>query len=350
MTMTTDDEATTRTADAQAGAGHGSLLRAEVHRFTARRFVRVLLLLVVAAYLVITPLVAVTQFAKPSAASLAAARAGVAKAVTEQNGFREECLSQPRQDDISAEEACGPPLTADDLNVSDFIEKPAFVLADNLPAGAVGVGAAVAALAFIIGATYVGAEWSSRSMVSLLFWEPRRLKVMATKLGVTAAAAVMLGVVAQAVWLVSAELMARTRGTTDALPRHFWTDLFAQQGRSTLLVVIAALIGFGIANLVRNTGASLGVGFVYFAIVENAVRVMRPGWQQWLLTDNAAALVTKGGHRIYLYESATSGGSMDGMPERQVLLSNLHGGLFLCLVTAALLAVGVWSFKRRDLQ
>ena len=66
-------------------------------------------------------------------------------------------------------------------------------------------------------------------------------------------------------------------GTDDALPAGFWGDLLAAQGRSVLLTVLVALLGFGLTNLVRNTGAALGIGFVYFAVLENGVRACRPG-------------------------------------------------------------------------
>lgn len=354
MTATTGAPTETAAAAPDTSTPRGSLLRAEVRRFTARRFIRVLLLLAVVGYLIVTPLVAVTQFAKPSAAGLVEARQRINRIVAEQNQQRDECLKQPvpaKAAGVPADEMCGPPASPDSFDVAQFVGKRPFQLRSALPAGALAMGAAVAALAFVFGATYVGAEWSSRSMVALLFWEPRRVRVMAVKLGVIAAAAVALAVVAQGVWLASAELMARTRGSTDGLPAHFWSQLVAQQGRSTLLVVVAALLGFGIANLVRNTGAALGVGFVYFAVVETAIRGFRPGWQQWLLTDNAVALVSRGGHRLYLADE----GYVDKQGSyvqsgREVVMSNLHGGLVLGLVTAALLAVGVWTFRRRDLH
>ena len=40
--------------------------------------------------------------------------------------------------------------------------------------------------------------------------------------------------------------------------------------------VIAALLAFGLTNLVRNTGAALGVAFVYLVIGESLVRGLRP--------------------------------------------------------------------------
>jgi ABC-2 type transport system permease protein len=330
----------------------GSLFRAEVHRFSARRFIRWLLVLSVVAYLIILPLVAMTQFSKPNAGVLADAQRKMDQVVAEQEQFREQCLNDPnRPSDVPVEEACGPEPSGSDFRLEDFIDNPPFRLATQLPDGAVAIGVMSAMLAFLIGATYVGAEWSSKSMVALLFWEPRRLKVMAVKLGVTAASAAVLGVLAQAVWWGTAEILARTRGDRADLPVHFWSDLFGQQGRTVLFVVLASLLGFGIANLIRNTGASLGVGFVYFAVIETAVRGFRPGWQEWLLTDNAAALILNGGQRLFIYD----GGYVDEQGQfvdngREVVLSNVHGGLVLGIVTAAIVVTGVVLFKRRDLH
>ena len=188
-------------------------------------------------------------------------------------------------------------------------------------------------------------------MVALLFWETRRLRVVLVKLGVLLAAAAALAVVAQALWWATARVMAQTLGSTGPLPRGFYGDLLAQQGRAVLLVMLVGALGFAIANLIRNTGAALGVGFVYFAIVENAVRNLRPAWQEWLLSDNAAALVLEGGHRVYIYNEGfvdEQGAYVDG--GRELLLSNLHGGLVLGLATALLVALGVVLFARRDLH
>ena len=327
----------------------GSLLRAEAHRFSARRFIRWLLLLSVLAYLVILPLVAFTQYSKPNADVLADAQRRLDASVAEQRMFREQCLEQVPEGE-SAENFCGTEDQEFQPSVSDFIDQPPFVLADALPEGSVAIGVMTAVLAFLIGATYVGAEWSTRSMVALLFWEPRRLKVMGVKLAVTTAGASLLAVLAQAVWWGTAEVIAATRGNRDNLPEGFWPDLLGQQARIVLFVVMVSLLGFGIANLVRNTGAALGVGFVYFVIVENAVRGFKPAWQEWLLVENASALIRTGGHTIFLYDEFVDeqGNFVDN--GREVVLSNLHGGLVLGMVTTVLVVVGVLLFKRRDLH
>lgn len=329
-----------------AGTGrHGSLARAEVRRFRSRRFIRVLLALAAIGYLLAVGLASANAFGKTTPDRLAAAQRNVQQAVQQQNDFRQQCLADPnRPADLPDDQVCGPVASADSYRVEDFLDSRPFVLATRLPEVALPVAAATAALAFLIGATYIGAEWSSRSIVALLFWEPRRVRVMAVKLAVLTAAAALLGVLTQAIWWGTARLMAAALGTAKGLPSGFYGHLLAQQGRAVVLVVLAALLGFAFSNLVRNTGAALGVGFVYFAVVETAVRAIHPAWQEWLLTNNAVALVKSGGLRLYLYDPRLPTG------QRELFLTNLHGGLVLGLATGFLVGLGVIAFSRRDLQ
>jgi ABC-type transport system involved in multi-copper enzyme maturation permease subunit len=336
--------------------GKGSLLRSEMHRLVSRRFIRWLLLLATATYLLITVIVGLTQFAKSSDEGLAKARVRLEQAVADQNAFRQDCANDDnRPADVPVDEACGPEATASDFRVEDFVDPKPFVLRSALPDVSIAVGVATAALAFLIGATYVGAEWSSRSMVALLFWEPRRMRVMAAKLTVLAGAVAAIALAGQLVWLASAEILAGTRGTSAGLPKTFWSDLVQQQARTVFFVVIMALLGFGIANLIRHTAAALGVAFVYIAILEPAVRIARPRWQQWLYTDNVVALLSKHGNHILLgdsgsFSSSSSSSSDPITPPHELVLSNLHGALVLGLVTAAIVLAGIVSFQRRDLH
>ncbi|MCW2679068.1 MAG: conserved rane protein of unknown function [Frankiales bacterium] len=349
------DVATPPVVAAPAGddvAARGSLLRAEARRFTSRRFIRVLLLLAAAGYVAAIAIASSTAFAKTTPEGLAAAQRSIEQLVAEQDRYREQCLAQPgRPADVSDDQFCGTPARGSDFRAEDFLDKRPFVLSEGLPAGAIAVGVAVAALSFLIGSTYIGAEWTSRSIVALLFWQPRRVRVIGAKLVVLTAAAVLLAVVAQAVWWATARVMAGALGKAGPLPADFYGDLLGQQSRAVLLAVLAALLGFGISNLVHNTAAALGVGFVYFAVVETAIRNLRPAWQEWLLTDNAAALLTDGGYRLYVYGEGfvdERGTYVDS--GRELLLSNLHGGLVLGFVTTLVVGVGVLLFARRDLH
>ena len=102
-----------------------------------------------------------------------------------------------------------------------------------------------ALIAFVAGATWIGAEWSTRSRAALLFWEPRRLRVVATKTGVLLAGVAVLGALAQAAWLGMAALLDAVAGDGAALPPGFWDGMLAMQGRAVLLTVLTGLGGFG---------------------------------------------------------------------------------------------------------
>jgi ABC-type transport system involved in multi-copper enzyme maturation permease subunit len=332
-------------APATAPAGRfGGLLTAEVHRFLARRFIHLLLLLAAIGWVTATVL-GLLFHASPTPERLAAAEAARAEQVQMQNDAREECLqdAQPT-DEIPLEDWCGPATTVADVPLDWFLDPAPFSFAADGVGGAVAFSAAGAILAFLVGATFIGAEWSTRSMVALLFWETRRPRVLGAKIVVVAGASAVLGVVAQGAWLAMAGLWQAIAGDGAALPAGFWSELLGTAGRGVLLTTLAGLLGFGLTNLVRNTGAALGVGFVYFAVLETAVRALRPEWQPWLLTNNATALVLPEGLTLYTgYDQATR-------QSIEYLLGNLQAGVFMAVVTAVVLAAGIVLFSRRDLH
>ncbi|HEV7210881.1 MAG TPA: ABC transporter permease subunit [Blastococcus sp.] len=329
-----------------ATAGRGSLLRAEALRFRSRRFLRILLGLAVLGWVAAT-VVALSHYGVPTDADRATARQTVQQIVAQNEAGRQQCLADPnRPAGAAPEEACGPPPTAADFSVDDFLPHQPFDLARTGTTGALGFGAAAAVLAFLVGATWIGAEWSSRSLVALLFWVPRRGTVMGAKIAVLVLASALLGVLAQAAWLATAGILRAVDSTGGPLPHGFWGHLLATQGRGVLLTVVAALLGFGLTNLIRNTGAALGIGFVYFAVVETAVKILRPAWEPWLLTSNAAGLITPGGLKVYIFDAA---GPTGFDQPRVFVVHNLQAGILLGVVTAVIVGAGVYLFQRRDL-
>jgi hypothetical protein len=318
----------------------GRLLRTEFHRFRSRRFIQVLLALALLGWLVAV-VIGLTQFGEPTEADFAEARQRIQQEVAVQESFRQDCLDDPGIPDRD----CPPAIDASFFQVEDFLDKEPFDFAGAAQAGAAGFGGASAVLAFLIGATWIGAEWSARSLVALLFWVPQRLKVMGSKILVLAVATALFGIAVQLAWLAMAGLLDAVAGTEEPLPPDFWPDLLAAQARTVLLVVLVALIGFGLANLVRNTGAALGVGFVYFAIAETALRILRPAWEPWLLSNNIAGLLIPGGVAIPVQE-----GTPGLTPPTEYVIGNLQAGVYLGAVTAVAVGIGVVLFARRDMQ
>jgi ABC-type transport system involved in multi-copper enzyme maturation permease subunit len=323
----------------------GSLFRSEVHRFRSRRFIQVLLGLAVLGWLAATG-IALLNYGEPTQADYAVAQERMDQFRDQEEQFREQCVQDAETAGQSEEQFCGAPLDESTWRVEDFLDTAPFDFAAAGQSGAMAFAAFAAVLAFLIGATWIGAEWSTRSIVALLFWVPDRLRVVSTKIGVLALATAILGVIAQLSWLLMAWILQSLVGADAALPAGFWPDLLAEQGRSVLLTVLVGLIGFGLANLIRNTGAALGVGFVYFAVLENALRIFAPPSDRWLLSTNAVALVLPGGTRIYDYSAVEA--ELGEPPS--FLVTNLHGGLVVTAFVAVIVGVGVLLFTRRDLH
>lgn len=328
---------------AGAAPTFGRLLRVEFRRLFARRFTVVLLGLSVLGYLAATVFLW-SAYSQPTEADYAEASAIRDQQIAYSQQYLAECLSNG-----GSAEFCGPSTTADDIPIEVFLQVQAFS-PTQVPDLALAVGAAVAVAAFVLGATFIGAEWSSRNLVAWLFYEPRRLRLLGAKLLVLTGVVVALAVIAQLVWLLTAQLLISQRGVPVSTlddAATFWGETTWVMVRAALLVVPGALLGFGLANLLRNTAAAFGVAFVFFAIVESVMRGVSPEWQPYQFTTNAAAWVTHGGITVYgdpVFDPRT--GSVD---YAQIPISNLHGGLVLAAYALVVLGVSVALFKRRDI-
>jgi ABC-type transport system involved in multi-copper enzyme maturation permease subunit len=334
----------------------GSLVRAELHRFRARRFIQVLAAVGVVVW-VVAVVIGLLNFGTPSASDYAEAQAQADQVLAENNRYHEECLADPEAfagpgapADLTPEQICGPPLTEDDIGGAEaFLTKAPFDLAEAGTGGALGFAALASALAFVVGATWIGAEWSTRSIVALLFWAPRRLQVIGAKLGVLVLGSALFGLAAQVGWLVMAGILDAAVGLDEALPADFWSTLLQTQARGVLLTVLAAVIGFGLTSIVRNTGAALGIGFLYLIAIQLVLGGVRPSWSQWMLGTNAVALVQEGGLTLFFYDQIDYSAENIGEPV-QYYLGHLQSGILLTAVAVALVGVGTWLFARRDIH
>lgn len=141
-------------------------------------------------------------------------------------------------------------------------------------------------LGWIMGASFIGAEWNNRTMTTLLTWEPRRVRVLVAK--------ILALVLVVAVWIFfllaffAAALYpaAAAHGITSTVDAAVLREMAEAMLRVDALAVIMSLLGFALATMGRNTAAALGVGFVYLAVVETIIRGFKPEWSDWLLGDN----------------------------------------------------------------
>jgi ABC-type transport system involved in multi-copper enzyme maturation permease subunit len=203
---------------------------------------------------------------------------------------------------------------------------------ETLPDILVGMSPFAISLGWLLGASLVGAEWHADTIATLLTWEPRRVRVLLAKLVAAGALAFTLAVGLQL--LLGAALLPAglLRGTTEGIDSDWLQSLGGVGLRVAAVSIVGALIGFSIAAIGRNTAAALAIAFGYFAIVENAIRGLRPRWTPWLLGDNIAVVITNQPQNLPL-----------------VARSTLGAATLLACYTLVLVAVGMATFRRRDI-
>ena len=149
-----------------------------------------------------------------------------------------------------------------------------------------------AIIAWLLAASYIGAEWRTGMMSTLLTWEPRRIRVMVTKVIAAVFVTFVVVMVLQALLVGALYPAAAYRGTTAGTNEAFWRSFSYIGLRSGGLAVIAAILGFAAGALGRNTAAGLGAGFVYLAVIEGGLLGgLIPSIRPWLIVGNAIVFV-----------------------------------------------------------
>jgi ABC-2 type transport system permease protein len=186
--------------------------------------------------------------------------------------------------------------------------------------------------AFVVGASSIGADWQAGVVPTILTWEGRRTRVLASRLLALVAGVVAAIVLWQALVGLSLLPYALVQDTTDGMGGA-WVRATTGLGlRVAGIGAGAGVLGFALAMVGRNTAAALGIGFAYLAVFENVIgsqfRPLRP----WLVLWNAVVVV-KG--------TFEAGGDVPG---RTVVAATL---LLLVWTAAAVAAAGI-VFVRRD--
>jgi ABC-type transport system involved in multi-copper enzyme maturation permease subunit len=184
--------------------------------------------------------------------------------------------------------------------------------------------------AWLLGASFIGADCHAGTLTTLLTWEPRRLRVIVAKLAGCLMVVFLLVIAAQILLSGGLALAAAVRGTTEGVDAVWMRHTAGIALRVAILSGVGSAIGFAIASVARNTAAALGVGFGYTVIVENLVRGLRPQWVPWLVGDNAVMFI--------------SGQSAGPSFHRTIL----QAGLLLVAYAVALMIVAIAVFRARD--
>jgi ABC-type transport system involved in multi-copper enzyme maturation permease subunit len=304
-----------------------ALAAGELRRVLARRMVRVLALLALAG-MALAGILTFVNTEGVSSEEIAARRQAAAARVAACDAGQAPTV------DGRVLDAGPPPGSPQRRQFCEFaagrVDDPRFELR-SLKGILQGTTAPLVVVAWLIGASVIGSDWQSRTLTTLLTWEPRRTRVLLTKAAACIVVASGFALLVQG--LLSAALLpaAYLHGTTAGADGDWFVSVLGVLLRGTGLVAIAAAVGFSVASIGRNTAAALGIGFAYFLVIENVVGSFLEDFRRWLILGNAIVLVS----------GEDSGGEVFG---RSVVVA----AIYLTAVGVGLLAAATLVFRRRD--
>lgn len=210
----------------------------------------------------------------------------------------------------------------------------------------------LALFAFLVGASFIGAEWRTGAMMNLLLWRPRRSQVLGAKLVVLLAGLTGIVVAFGAVWTGVMWLVAMARGVTDTMTSGAWQSIGLTGLRGLGLVLLAGLAGFTLASVGRHAAAALGsavaavvVGVVGVSIMTVVLNAAFPG--AWIWTTYVQAWMEK---TIVLENWRVCAQSTTGICEPELFeITWQRSGLFMAALAVVLVGAAMWQLQRRDI-
>lgn len=199
--------------------------------------------------------------------------------------------------------------------------------------------------ALVVGATFTAAEMSTGSVSTWLSFEPRRLRVYASKLlavalGIVPVTVLSLAVVVLGTWAINAQV-----GLADGMTAAVWTAVGQAALRIGALAVLAAVVAAALGILFRHTAAVLGVVIGYGVVETIAGQVVQQA-QPWLVSMNLGGWI-QGGTTYYVERCTLEAeGMMCDYVDR--LLPLTHSVIYLLVLGAVVVGIGALVFRRRD--
>ncbi|MEV0566886.1 ABC transporter permease subunit [Dactylosporangium sp. NPDC050588] len=205
---------------------------------------------------------------------------------------------------------------------------------------------------FVLGASFVGVEWSSGGMLNLLLWAPRRGAVLGSKLIAACAGMALVAVVYLAVWTGAFVAVAATNDTVSTMGLADWSSLLITALRVILLTMAGTALGFAIASIGRHTSAALGVGIAYLLIYELGAIIIFGliGGTDYSEKYRLSSYVSAWLNKSYTFQGTSGYCTESGcvVPQDTFWGSWQQGGLVIGAVVAVVLAGAFASMRRRD--
>jgi ABC-2 type transport system permease protein len=338
------------------------LLKVELGRLFSRRLFRAVVILGLLGVLAVDGLIAADSsnniaVAKAKAdAQLQAQYASCVASISKTPGQRptqKECDEQLPASQvanclaIAAQNRANGPTAAECQRMASFnpyFSDPRFHFADHAKDLVTTSTYLLMAVGLLLAASFIGAEWQAGTFASLLTWEPRRQRVMATKLLAPVIAMTLLSAVLVLLLESGAAIAADVRGTLDLTTSHLVGQVAVMAARALGLIALVTLIGGAIAVFTRHTVAVVGVVAGYLVGGELVGGIASKWWHNHGLASQLLAFI-QGRYGYYL--PAPRGVDPNTWNGQRFL----HAGpaaLIVMAIAVALVAIASGTLRRRD--
>lgn len=339
-----------------------SLVRAELRRLAKRRFTRWMLVLVVGLMATVAVTVAVTH-QQPGPEVLAQAEAAAQREFEDQQRWMEEEIAECEQAQQSGDAEAADRWPADCEEIREWYPSvdemaqwhlpPSFNFRGEFPGMISLLVGLLGLFGFIVGSSFVGAEWRTGGMMNLLLWRPRRLPVLGAKLtallGTLSGLAVLLG----AAWTGGLWLVASFRGITDTMTVGAWQSFGLTGLRGLALVLAAGTVGFALASIGRHTAAAMGVAIGAFVVGVVGVGMVAgamlqiPFWEAGLWTTYLTAWLEKS-VELTDWQACNNVVAVSECQPPTMEITWQVAGVGIAAVVALVLGAALWQLRRRD--
>ena len=200
-------------------------------------------------------------------------------------------------------------------------------------------------MAFVIGASYYGADERAGMIEHLLTWEPRRTRFLLARsvAGITS----MFGIAAilAIFWMALLWVLSALTGTTEGMTGELWGNLAMTVLRAGVVAGLFFLIGFGFTVLSNSSVGSI-VGFlIYVLIVESTfLNLFLPNVVAWLPMANTTSFTN--GSEYVAPASVLAGEPYYG----SIHHGYIQSGLVIIAWTALFWVLGLVRFHFRDVD
>jgi ABC-2 type transport system permease protein len=335
-----------------------SLVKAERRRFFKRRLTRLMILFLLLAMGTIVTVTALNT-TKIGPAEVAAAQARAQEETEREQAFaaRERADCEAAKESGSTDDRFPPDMDCSqirgpqpgDIEAKWFLPHQ-FTFKDEFEPLILAFAGMLALFGFVVGASYVGAEWSSGGMMNLLLWRPRRMPVLLIKLSTALAGVLGVGLVLGAGWTAGLWLISKYDGDVSGMTQGTWESFALTGARGFGLALALTAIGVCLASFGRHTAMALGVAIGATMLVEVGARIALDMTDvaladRYMLSTYGLAWVLKSWK---LEDYNVCDWSLGQCEPRTLLITWQDSAPVFGAMVVVALVLAFWSIRRRD--